>query len=110
MRGDRLKETRLALGHTQESLAELLSVDIRQIWRYENGETEPKADMVARIAQALQVSTDYLLNLTDDPAPRNLSPGRLSPKERIAIAAWRDGKTLEAIKVIIDDSEALGIG
>ena len=102
MRGDRLKKLRIQSGHSQESLAELLGIGNRQIWRYENGETEPDGDTVARISQALEVSADYLLGLTDDPNP-NLQQSDLSEKERAAIAAWRQGNYREAIKVIVSD-------
>jgi transcriptional regulator with XRE-family HTH domain len=37
-----------------------------QIYRYEKGKGEPSADYLARIARQLEVSTDYLLGLSDD--------------------------------------------
>jgi transcriptional regulator with XRE-family HTH domain len=101
MDGNRLREIRLQAGHTQESLAELLGVGIRQIWRYEKNETEPSGDMVARLARALNTSADYLLGLIDDPAPSHIED--LSPKERAAVAAWRRGDVREAIKAIVNE-------
>jgi len=102
MISSRLREARTQLGHTQESLAEMLDIDVRQIWRYENGETEAKGTMIVRIAKALHVSADWLLGLSDDPSPIGLD-GNLSLKERIAISAWRKGDRLRAIKSIIED-------
>lgn len=104
MRTDRLKLARIEVNHTQESLAEFLGIDTRQIWRYENGETEPKADTVARIAGALNVSSDYLLGLTDDPTPRDLVGTQLTAPERAALTAWRKGNTVEAIHIISSES------
>lgn len=101
MRGDRLKQLRVLRGHTQESLAELLNIGNRQIWRYENGETEPDGDTIAKIARALDVSADFLLGLTDDLDP-DMNTSDLRPEERVAIAAWRLGDKLEAIKAIVD--------
>lgn len=102
MRGDRLKQLRLLHSHSQESLAELLGIGNRQIWRYENGETEPDGQIVAKIAQVFDVSTDYLLGLTDDPNPK-LKESDLQPKERAVIAAWRQGDFREAIRGIVND-------
>lgn len=101
MRGDRLRDLRLKGGHTQESFAELLGVGNRQIWRYENGETEPDGATITKIAKALSVSSDYLLGLTDYPGVH--IDGELTPTERAVIAAMRHGDKYGAIKVIVDD-------
>jgi len=103
MNVDRLKLARIEAGHTQESLAELLNIDTRQIWRYENSESEPKGDMVARLARALNVSTDYLLDLTGDPTPHDMESEQLTSIERAVISAWRQGQPLEAIRIISDE-------
>lgn len=102
MIGRRLREVRQLRNLTQEELAERANVGNRQIWRYENEETRPDSDVVARIASALQVSADYLIGLTDD-ANVNLIESDLSPKEQSVIKAWRLGEKYEAIKVIVDD-------
>lgn len=44
------------------------STDARQLSRYENGRITPSLDAVARLAQALDVSLDYLV--FDDPPRR----------------------------------------
>lgn len=102
MRGNRLKQLRLELGYTQESLAEMLEIGNRQIWRYENGETEPDGETVAKIARILNVSADYLLGLTDDPTPSGMT-SQLSAVERAVIAALRRGEKYEAIKTIVEN-------
>lgn len=104
MRGDRLKELRTQAGHSQESLAELLGIGNRQIWRYENGQTEPDGEIIARIAQELNVSSDYLLGLTDDATPYNLRD--LSLKERSVVAAMRRGDLTAVLKAIVSDEPA----
>ncbi len=60
---------RLIAGYSQEKLSEIVGIGSRQIWRYENGENVPDADVLAAIATTLGVSADYLLGLTDEPAP-----------------------------------------
>jgi transcriptional regulator with XRE-family HTH domain len=102
MIGERLRKVRLELGHTQESLAELLDTNNQQIWRYESNQTKPDGDIVAKIAKVLDISADYLLGLTDNPTPVSFSSG-LTAKERTVISAWRRGEKFEAIKVIAAD-------
>lgn len=101
MRGDRLKLLREGVGLTQEELAETLDISEPQIWRYEHGDSKPRGDVVIKFATFFGVSSDYLLGLSDDPGI--YIDGDLSPKERQAIAAWRNGKKFEAIKVITGD-------
>ena len=60
--GDRIKELRTELGLSQAELATRVgSTDARQLSRYENGRITPSLDAVARLAQALDVSLDYLV-------------------------------------------------
>lgn len=98
MNGNRLRDLRILRGHTQESLAEILDTDSRQIWRWENGKTKPSVDVVAKIARALETSSDYLLELTDDPS---LPESKLSRDEQQVLNALRLGDKLTAIELIV---------
>jgi len=102
MRVDRIKEIREQLGLTQDELAERVGAETLQIWRWENNKNKPSADWIINLAEALSVSADYLLGLSDEPNPSNMTV--LSSRERAAIAAWRRGEQLEAVKVIINDN------
>lgn len=102
MNGSRLRETRELKGLTQSELSERANLGEKEIWRYENGKSTPSADTVAQIARVLEVSTDFLLGLVDDPDP-DLSSSDLRPVERAAISAWRRGDKLEAIKAIVGE-------
>lgn len=99
--GDRLRDLRIEYGYTKEELAELLSIGVAQIWRYETGKTDPSSEVVARYAKLFHVSSDYLLGLTNDPCGQQ--DADLSHKERHIIAALRRGEKLEAIKAIAND-------
>jgi len=68
MRGDRLKELRLRYGYSRQRLAALLDIGEASIPRYEDGANLPSSDVLAKIATVFNVSSDYLLGLTDDPA------------------------------------------
>jgi transcriptional regulator with XRE-family HTH domain len=89
---------------TIEGLAEGLNVGTRQIPRYENGETDPSADGLSRMAKYFRVSPEFLLGESDEPNP-NLREEDLSPMERKLIAAVRNGSIVEALKTITSISE-----
>ena len=106
MRGDRLGLIREQRGYTQAELAEMIGVGTQQIYRYENGKTEPDGDIVAKLARALNVTTDYLLGVTD--TPLGTLAGFLSRDEGQAIEAWRNGDLMRAVWIIINQGGKLG--
>lgn len=65
--GERIRELRTELKWSQGELASRINADAAQISRYEHAKMTPSADILVRIAEALDVSCDYLL--VDD-APR----------------------------------------
>jgi transcriptional regulator with XRE-family HTH domain len=56
------------------------------IRKYEAGKHRPSFEALAILAQALETSTDYLLGLTDDPAPAT-KQGRRAAKPAVAAKA-----------------------
>lgn len=69
----RIKEVRKEKGITQEKIANMIGMNQTQYSRYERGENEIKVNVLIDICKALQVSSDYILELTDDPTPRTPS-------------------------------------
>jgi transcriptional regulator with XRE-family HTH domain len=61
---DRLLEARKKKGVSQQDLAKQAKVHFTNLGKYERGESVPAADILNRIAKALDVTTDYLLNGT----------------------------------------------
>ena len=102
MRGDRLRLARELRGYTQLQLTEMLKLGEKEIWRYENGKSKPIGETVAKIAEILEVSTDYLLGLSDYMTP-DIAPSELSLPERHIIAALRRGDKIEAVKAIVNE-------
>lgn len=99
MRGDRMREARETLKLTQEELAELTGLEPLQIWRYESGKFKPKSDVLSKIAAALNVSTDWLVGLTEH---RTGHFGEdLSEQETEIVKAIRTGDKIGAIKAIV---------
>lgn len=64
---DRVKQLRNENKWSQGDLAERIGGDAAQISRYEHGHITPSADALVRLAEAFDVSCDYLLL---DDAPR----------------------------------------
>ncbi len=63
----RLREIRKAKGISQLKLAMELNTNQNTISRYETGEREPGLVELVNIADYFDVSTDYLLERTDNP-------------------------------------------
>jgi uncharacterized Tic20 family protein len=59
---NRVKVLRSRKGFSQEQLAEISSLSLRTIQRIENDETLPRGDTLTRLAVALQVSPDELID------------------------------------------------
>ena len=57
----RLNETRKQKGFTAQNMADHLSIALRTYRHYESGDTLPNIYTLVKIADKLDVSTDYLL-------------------------------------------------
>lgn len=60
--GKRVKELRLSNGYSQEYLADESNLNLRTIQRIESGTTVPRGDTLSRLASALKISPDELLD------------------------------------------------
>lgn len=58
----KIKELRIRKGLSQEKLAETAQINLRTVQRIESGETEPRGDTLKRIANALHVTSDELID------------------------------------------------
>ena len=63
--GKRLSEVRKTKKLSQDELAKMLDVHGAVIGRYERDEVKPSIEVAASIADALEVSLDYLVGNTD---------------------------------------------
>ena len=62
---ERLSELRMESNLSRAQLAEKLSVSVRLISYWENGQRECDFDMLLKIAEFFSVSVDYLLGRND---------------------------------------------
>jgi transcriptional regulator with XRE-family HTH domain len=110
MIGPRLKHMREARNLTQEQVGEYVGVSSQQVYRWETEKNDPTGDMIVQLARLLEVTTDYLLGLVDDPTA-HITETNLSPMERRLIAALRNGQLTEALHTftsLADGSEKPG--
>ncbi len=63
--GDRLSEIRKKKKISQDDLAKKIGVHAPVIGRYERSEVKPSIEVAVKIAEALNVSLDYLVGSTD---------------------------------------------
>jgi len=59
---DKIKNAREGLKLNQQQLGELVGVSKRSIAAYETTNTKPRGNVARKLAEALRVSVDYLLN------------------------------------------------
>ena len=62
----RLNQTRKEKGHTAQQMADKLNIGLRAYRLYESGHRSPNLEMLSKIADILEVSTDYLLCRDDE--------------------------------------------
>ncbi|MCI1858287.1 MAG: helix-turn-helix transcriptional regulator [Sporolactobacillus sp.] len=119
MLGDRMKQLRKEHGLTQDQLAERLNVKKTTISNYETGYSTPSNEMLKKLASTLNVSTDYLLERTDNPAltgkdekdiaktMNNLKKNLINGKDKGVLAFYGEPLSKEAIESILIQLEAI---
>jgi transcriptional regulator with XRE-family HTH domain len=69
--GNRVRRQRMQLGLSQVECAKKAGIPVPVLSRIEHGHQSIYLDRLIALAQALHVSTDYLLGLTDDKRPHS---------------------------------------
>lgn len=99
--GDRIKQLRIEHHLSQADLAAKLGgTDAGQISRYENGHIAPSADAIVRLAEALDVSCDYLL--VEDAPRRPFRAPEHALGERLAGLDELSDEDLAALLHVLD--------
>lgn len=84
--GERVKQTRISKGYTQEELGNLLGVSKVSICGYEKGTRTPSTDMLVKLTETLGITIDYLFGNDIKAVNENNEPYTMSiAKEDIAI-------------------------
>lgn len=64
---ERLREARKLRGYNQEELATKAGMPASSVAHFEGGTRKPSFESLRRLANALEITTDYLLGRADDP-------------------------------------------
>ena len=89
----RLEETREARGYSRAELGALVGVSAATIGYYERGERCPDLEKFTAICRVLDISSDYLLEITDTKQPQtpppDLDPDRIKQASYLATIIYR---------------------
>ena len=88
LKTDRLRVLREQRGWSRRELALLCGIGENQVLKYEHGENDPSCISLKLIAEKLEVSTDYLLGITDMPRG-HLGDDSLNDDERDVLQMFR---------------------
>lgn len=99
--GERIKELRKAKKMTQTDLAKAVGLSYIQIGRYETQKSTPSSDVLQKLAEVLDTSTDFLmLGSRDDIISSQLSDNELLKQFKLVEKLNPEDKHL--IKTFID--------
>lgn len=83
--GERIVFLREELDLTQKQLAAMIHITPTTLSRYENNHFEPNAEILARLSEALETTTDFLVGRSDiykRPVTNTISTMQLSAQEQ----------------------------
>lgn len=90
MIGERLAEIRKDHNHTQNDLSLLLNVSLHTVRAWEQGKSSPSHEMLISLCRLYQVSSDYLLGLSDEFSPVETSSVKLTAEERSELQNYQN--------------------
>jgi len=102
--GEKLKALRKERGWSQDQFAFEAKIDGRQVSRYENDRVMPSVDVIIKMAQAYDVSIDYLL--IDDAARRPLQAVASKLAEKVAAVGALSEEDERSLLHMLDAIEA----
>ncbi len=87
-----LKELRLEKNLSQAELAKAVGTSQKNISRWENGENEPTAYFIIKVAEFFDVTTDYVLGMNDhfELSKQHEDKPEVTPEERKILNAYRE--------------------
>jgi len=109
--GKIIKQERIKRGWSQADLGRLLHISKTAVSRWESGEREPGAEFLSRIAAAMELGIDALVDprqqtlFRPESAPKSKKPAAIDP---VLATAWqrlapRDRKKLVQIALILGE-------
>lgn len=101
--GERIIYLMENLDMRQTELADKIGISKQSLYKYLHCKCEPRAEIIARMAVALNSSADYIVGLTDNPAPlkRNSETEKVIREENELVYKYR--KLSHDDKIRIDE-------
>ena len=100
--GNRIAELRKEKGVSRVQFAQQIGIPSTTLRNYETGVREPGHSFIVQMAKEFNVSTDYLLGLTD-----NRSPNETKKSPEPAVTDSEDGKDV-IVKILTEGLSRLG--
>lgn len=99
--GLRISELRKKRSWLQRELAEKIGMSTGSIAMWETGKRDPDSSMLAKLAAIFEVSTDFLLGISDDPSAETSEPdGNLEPEIRVIQRAAKNMSPTDRKKML----------
>ncbi|WP_346877520.1 helix-turn-helix transcriptional regulator [Clostridium sp. UBA5712] len=92
--GDKILYLRQKLDMKQKELADKVGITEATLSRYENGKRNPRGDIAAKLAKALGVTTDYLLNENSNDVSRHKASTPTKREQKDHDTFMEDAKAL----------------
>lgn len=89
--GERIIYLMENLDMRQTELADKIGISKQSLYKYLHCKCEPRAEIIARMAVVLNSSADYIVGLTDNPAPvkRNSETEKVIREENELVYKYR---------------------
>ena len=97
--GDRITELLKRTDYTQKELASMVGVTEAAMSRYLRNEREPRMEVIANLATALNTTSDYLINGTEDEIEYNYIKKLVARGK----SAWTEKEKKELLRLLLDD-------
>lgn len=86
---ERLKKLRESENISREHLANSLGITYSALSKYETGKREPGLELLQKIATYFDVTTDYLLGVTDNSKPTDYKLAGISDEDYNNLSAYQ---------------------
>lgn len=98
--GEKIRQQRRLKDMKQEELSKLTGVSLKTVQRWENGERSPRIEEMNRLAEVLQVPSEYLIG-TDDTSIQSDKLTKSEPHTQewntnMAVITLKDGNRIQA--------------
>lgn len=113
MLGERLKQLRSERNENQKNICNALNIEQSTLANYENDKRIPKIDILIKLAEYYEVSTDFLLGLSTQRTPSTTTSTISFPTEANFFKDYNDSnerRLVEIYRELSADDQAILLG